>query len=130
MILGGLRLVTPPNSDKYAQESSRQFDEAYGEWVSEWINELIDAFIFFLNYMKSGAEEIKGSLTIWINAGLRSKMRLNFEGQTSFVNLIVLTAQHVPTILFFYHYNPPFFILLFTITNTYRTLTSTWCDIT
>ena len=29
---GGLRLVTPPNSDKYAQESSRQFDEAYGEW--------------------------------------------------------------------------------------------------
>ena len=27
---GGLRLVTPPNSDKYAQESSRQFDEAYG----------------------------------------------------------------------------------------------------
>jgi hypothetical protein len=30
-MLGGLRLVTPPNSDKYAQESSRQFDEAYGE---------------------------------------------------------------------------------------------------
>ena len=29
--VGGLRLVTPPNSDKYAQESSRQFDEAYGE---------------------------------------------------------------------------------------------------
>eukprot|EP00596_Hydrurales_sp_CCMP1899_P000433 CAMPEP_0119043108 /NCGR_PEP_ID=MMETSP1177-20130426/17647_1 /TAXON_ID=2985 /ORGANISM="Ochromonas sp, Strain CCMP1899" /LENGTH=989 /DNA_ID=CAMNT_0007010475 /DNA_START=132 /DNA_END=3098 /DNA_ORIENTATION=- len=27
---GGLRLVTPPNSDKYVQESSRQFDEAYG----------------------------------------------------------------------------------------------------
>lgn len=23
--------MTPPNSDKYAQESSRQFDEAYGE---------------------------------------------------------------------------------------------------
>ena len=31
VMLGGLRLVTPPNSDKYAQESSRQFDEAYGE---------------------------------------------------------------------------------------------------
>jgi hypothetical protein len=31
MMLGGLRIVTPPNSDKYAQESSRQFDEAYGE---------------------------------------------------------------------------------------------------
>ena len=28
---GGLRLVTPPNSDKYAQESTRQFDEAYGK---------------------------------------------------------------------------------------------------
>jgi len=27
---GGLRLVTPPNSDQYALESTRQFDEAYG----------------------------------------------------------------------------------------------------
>ena len=42
-ILGGLRLVTPPNSDKYAQESSRQFDEAYGEWVSEWVIDLINS---------------------------------------------------------------------------------------
>jgi glutamate dehydrogenase len=27
---GGLRIVTPQNSDQYALESSRQFDEAYG----------------------------------------------------------------------------------------------------
>ena len=27
---GGLRIVTPPNSDQYALESTRQFDEAYG----------------------------------------------------------------------------------------------------
>jgi glutamate dehydrogenase len=27
---GGLRIVTPPNSDQHAIESSRQYDEAYG----------------------------------------------------------------------------------------------------
>jgi len=27
---GGLRLVTPSNADQFTQESSRQFDEAYG----------------------------------------------------------------------------------------------------